>query len=441
MAGALTDEVKSAEGGFLQLHKDYLDANSLSNDLLEFNKAGIERFESLKFPHPKHEMFTFVNTREIASTEFALNPGGTCSADVVKNHVYACSEQSCLVLVDGVYQPELSDLSALAGKVELADFEKAFSDEKLKQSLVESLKKETDVFSALNAAFAKQGVFLKVLPKAQINKPIQVLLVSTGAEGKPAMSAPRFCVHIGKHAEVKIIVKTVGDGNSYFSNTVQDYFLDENSSVIFSQVQADSKESWNFSKTFVRLNQYSRFKSTHAMAGSKLTRNNYQTHLCEPGAELTMNGVSVLVDKEQVHQYIQVNHHAPNCISHQYFKNIVNDKSRASFDGTVVVDPGAQLTQSDQLINNLMLSDEAHADGKPNLMIYADDVKCAHGNTVGQIDDEQLFYLETRGLSASVAKTLLTTSFARSIIDTVEFPEVVEDLKSLLLSKLERNHA
>jgi len=130
---------------------------------------------------------------------------------------------------------------------------------------------------------------------------------------------------------------------------------------------------------------------------------------------LYLSGASVLVNQEQVHNFVRIHHEAPHCSSNQLFKNVINDKGRSSIDGTVIVNKGAQLTNSDQLINNLMLSDEAHADNKPNLMIFADDVKCTHGTTVGQINEDQLFYLKTRGLSQELAKSLLTTSFVNSL--------------------------
>jgi Fe-S cluster assembly protein SufD len=171
-----------------------------------------------------------------------------------------------------------------------------------------------------------------------------------------------------------------------------------------------------------------------------LVRNHNEVWLNESGAEMELNGVSVLEEDEQSHQFVRVHHEVENCTSHQYFKNIINDRARASFDGTVVVNKGAQLTNSDQLINNLMLSDEGHADCKPNLMIFADDVKCAHGATVGQLDDDQLFYLKTRGLSESVAKEILTQSFARSIVQKIPFEPVVKELDETLLKKLVANN-
>ncbi|PIQ97266.1 MAG: Fe-S cluster assembly protein SufD, partial [Nitrospinae bacterium CG11_big_fil_rev_8_21_14_0_20_56_8] len=183
-----------------------------------------------------------------------------------------------------------------------------------------------------------------------------------------------------------------------------------------------------------------RFLSTHASSGCRLARHHYEVDLDDVGGELRLNGLSVISREEQVHNYVRIHHRAPNCTSHQFFRNIISHRARSSVDGTVIVDPGAQQTQSDQLINNLMLTDEGHADNKPNLMIFADDVKCTHGATVGQIDENQIFYLKTRGLTEAAAKSLLTRSFAESVLESIDFPAVREDLENTLLKKLEASH-
>ena len=216
--------------------------------------------------------------------------------------------------------------------------------------------------------------------------------------------------------------------------------ISEGAGVVLTQVQADPFDAWNFSKTRVYQKRNSRFHSTNSSAGSALVRHHFEVRLEEEGAELILNGVSVLGGKEQVHNFVRIHHEAPQCVSHQHFKNVINDEGRSSFDGTVIVNQGAQLTNSNQLINNLMLSNNCHADNKPNLMIFADDVKCTHGATIGQIDDEQMFYLQTRGLSEKFAKELLTRGFAESIIQTIEFPEVVNELSNTLLKKLEASN-
>ena len=422
----------SAESAFLDLHKKLLTQGRPA--LAELQEAALNRFESLGFPYSKHEMFTFVNTKGLVATSFSLSDGSAqVSEDFVAGHIYPECEDQCLVFVDGVFDRGLSRFEGVsANLVSLSE-----ADQELKDYLSKTAENENDVFAALSTAFCSEGLVFKVDDNTQISGTVQVLFVSTGRSVGPAMHAPRLVWQLGKLAEVKVIEKFVGTEGGYFINSVQDWLLAEGAGVSFTQVQADSFDSWHFSKTRVHLNRNARFYSSNASSGTQLARHHYEVWLKEEGSELRLNGVSVLDGKEQVHNFIRIHHEAPQCISHQHFKNVVNGHARSSFDGTVIVNEGAQLTNSDQLINNLMLSNDCHANNKPNLMIFADDVKCTHGVTIGQIDEDQWFYLQTRGLSAKAAKELLTRSFAQSIIQTIEFPEVVEELNNTLLKKLE----
>jgi Fe-S cluster assembly protein SufD len=422
----------SAVSAFLDLHKKLIEQGSPA--LAELQQVALNRFELLGFPHSKHEMYTYLNTKGLVETAFGLSDGSKkVSEDFVASHIYPDCESQCLVFVDGVLNRELSRLESV--KTYLVPLSEAVSDQELKKYLSETAENENDVFAALSTAFCGEGLVFKVGDNTQISGPVQVLFVSTG--GSPVMHVPRLVWQLGNLSEVKVIEKFVGVEGGYFINAVQDWLLAEGAGVSFTQVQADASDSWHFSKTRVHLHRNSRFHSTNASYGTQLARHHYDVRLKEEGSELRLNGVSVLDDKEQVHNFIRIHHEAPQCVSHQHFKNIINGQARSSFDGTVIVNQGAQLTNSNQLINNLMLSNDCHADNKPNLMIFADDVKCTHGATIGQIDEEQWFYLQTRGLSARVAKELLTRSFAKSIIETIEFPEVVKELNGTLLKKLE----
>ena len=422
----------SAESGFLDLHKKLLEQGRPA--LEELQEAALNRFELLGFPHSKHEMYTFVNTKGLVATSFSLPDGvASVSEDFVAGHIYPDCERQCLVFVDGVFDRGLSRFEGVS--TNLVPLSEACQE--LKNYLSDMAENENDVFASLSTAFCGEGLVFKVDDNTQISGTVQVLFVSTGRSAGPVMHAPRLVWQLGKLSEVKVIEKFVGTEGGYFINSVQDWLLAEGAGVSFTQVQADSFESWHFSKIRVHLNRNARFYSSNASSGTQLARHHYEIWLKEEGSELRLNGVSVLDDKEQVHNFIRIHHEAPQCISHQHFKNVVNGHARSSFDGTVIVNPGAQLTSSDQLINNLMLSDDCHANNKPNLMIFADDVKCTHGVTIGQIDEDQWFYLQTRGLSAKAAKELLTRSFAQSIIQTIEFPEVVEELNGTLLKKLE----
>lgn len=422
----------SAESAFLDLHKKLLEQGRPA--LVELQEAALNRFELLGFPHSKHEMYTFVNTKGLVTSSFGLpDSGAGVSEDFIASHIYPDCERQCLVFVDGVFDRSLSRFEGVsANLVPLSE-----ADPELKSYLSKMAENENDVFASLSTAFCGEGLVFKVDDNTQISGTVQVLFVSTGRSTGPVMHAPRLVWQLGKLAEVRVIEKFVGTEGGYFINSVQDWLLAEGAGVSLTQVQADVFDSWHFSKTRVHLSRNARFYSSNASSGTQLARHHYEAWLRQEGSELRLNGVSVLDGNEQVHNFIRIHHEAPQCVSHQHFKNVVNGHARSSFDGTVVVNEGAQLTSSDQLVNNLMLSDDCHANNKPNLMIFADDVKCTHGVTIGQIDEDQWFYLQTRGLSAKAAKELLTRSFAKSIIDTIEFPEVVEELNGTLLKKLE----
>jgi Fe-S cluster assembly protein SufD len=426
------------ESMVLDLHKKYLEEIKPPQPFRELNSVGAERFELLKLPHSKHEMYTFVNTKELSSVRFDLPGKGGVESDFIKKHIYPACDDNVIVMLDGVFRPDLSNTSNLDSRIKVTDLAKALDNHQAKQYLLDTIRAENDVFASINSAFFHQGIYLEVEHAAQAN--LQILCVSSGSSSNPVMTTPRILAKVGRNAEIGVVLKYVGAKGNYFVNAVQDFILEENSKVIYTQIQADDRTARHFSKTRIQMSANSRFLAANASFGSKLVRHHYEAHLKGNGAELLLNALSILRGEDQVHNFVRVHHEAPHCVSNQHFKNIVNDKTRSSFDGTVIVCKGAQLTSSDQLINNLQLSDDAHADSKPNLMIFADDVKCTHGSTVGRLNDEQLFYLNSRCLSLDAAKTLLTRSFAESILETIQFPDVVNDLRKTLLKKLEPDY-
>ena len=440
MTGTLTQSAKRPEGVIHELHRKFLSEARPPEAFRPVNSAGISRFETLGFPHRKHEMYTFVNTQPLVNTGFALQKPGKIASDAVRPYLYPGCETSHLVLVDGTFRPDLSDTSALGDGVRAVGLEQSAGEEPLRHYLLETIEAEDDVFAAINAAFLSGGLHLEVMPRFTASAPLQILVLSSGSVSGSVVTCPRLFVQVGELAEIGLIVRFAGTGGNYFVNTVIDVRVSEGAGVRYSQIQQDNETCWHFSKTRVRLARNGRFLSTHASSGCRLARHHYEVDLDDVGGELRLNGLSVISREEQVHNYVRIHHRAPNCTSHQFFRNIISHRARSSVDGTVIVDPGAQQTQSDQLINNLMLTDEGHADNKPNLMIFADDVKCTHGATVGQIDENQIFYLKTRGLTEAAAKSLLTRSFAESVLESIDFPAVREDLENTLLKKLEASH-
>jgi Fe-S cluster assembly protein SufD len=437
MTTTLVTATDQAESALLKLHRKFQSENRPPDALAPLNTAAIQRFELLKFPHRKHEMYTFANTKDLVSTAFSVATGVSVPEGLIKNHIYPECESSYLVIVDGAFRDDLSDYSAIKSSVNIVPLEEAVAEAEIKEHLVGTIEKENDVFASINSAFLSQGTLIDVPAKKQVGSPLQILHVSTGSPSGKVTSHPRILLRLGEMAELKLVIKYVGDQGNYFVNSVMDLLVGEQAGATYAQVQEDATDAWHCSKTRIFLERNSRVKATNAFFGNKLTRHHFEAHLKDVGAELTLNSVSVLKDQEQVHHFVRIHHESPHTTSAQNFKNVVNDNSRSSVDGTVIVNQGAQQTFSDQLINNLMLSDNAHADNKPNLMIFADDVKCTHGATVGQLDEDQLFYLKTRGLSGKVAKELLTKSFAESIVQTIDFPGVVDYLEKNLLKKLE----
>lgn len=438
MSDLIVETGVTPETELLEFHKKFLEGKKSSN-FLSLNKIGAQQFEKLGYPNSKHEMFTFVNTKDLA-VDFASVTRSEASKDDIKNFVYPECERNLIVLLDGQYREDLSDTYGLNSGIELISGNEAMADSKIRQYLESSAKEENDTFAAINAAFCEDGLFLNIPGKVVMKSPLQILAIANGTGERRQSTRPRILVRIGDFAEAKVIVRYAGLKGSYFVNSVQDFVLGNGAGLELVQVETDQKVAHNFSKTRLVLNRDSRFNGTNISYGSALTRCHLESRLKAPGAEFRLNSVGVLKGKEQVHHYIRVYHEAAQCSSDMHFKNIVNEQSRTSVDGTVIVEKDAQLTNSDQLINNLILGDDAHADSKPNLIINADDVKCTHGNTVGQIDEEQLFYLKTRGLSESIAKTLLTKSFAASIIEKIAFPSVRKDVEATLLKKLEANN-
>jgi Fe-S cluster assembly protein SufD len=433
-----TDVLDSSELLVIENFKNLKDEGKLNAALSFLNDAALERFESMGYPHRTHEMFTFVNRKELTATQFdcRYGPEREPDADTVRRYTTEGCDSSVIVIVDGKYNEELSNVDALKGAVELTRLEDAACSGWVRERLAESLELEKDAFALINSAFTAGVVVVDIADGARLETPLQILNLSTPSSGKSVMTVPRVMIRAGSAARAGMVVKYVGNQDG-FVNSFTDILVEKEAEVNYSQVQLEPGEGYHFSKSRVTVKGNGKFFAVNGIGGGRLVRSSYEVALLEEGAELGLSSVSVLRGAEQAHHFVLVRHEAPRCLSNQWFRNIVNDRARTSVNSTVKVLPGAQETVSTQLINNLMLSPDARADNKPNLMIYADDVKCTHGATVAQLDDEQLFYLRSRGMPEAGARSLLTTSFARSIIDKVNYPPVAREMADTLLGKLE----
>jgi len=407
--------------------------------LQTLNESALNQFKLIQWPHPRHEMFTFVNVKELVNVDYSYHHSQPekVSSEIVQDHIYSGLEDSFLVFVDGKFNPELSNYSRLNDDLTVTAFDEVDSDSSVTKYLQESITLEQDVFSLLNTIFLTSGYVIDIKENTCLSNPLQILHISTGSSDKLVVTNPQLFVKIGDSSEVAFVVKTVGLDQPYFINSVENYVVGKEAKVDYTCIQSDNCFARNLTKTKIVLNEKSQFVATNALFGSDLTRHHFEACLKGEEGKIDWNSVSLLSRHEQVHHYIRVHHEATNCVSNQQFKNIVDDQSKVSVDTTVVVHEGAIKTVSNQLINNLALSEEVHTDVKPNLMIYADDVKCSHGATIGQVDEDQLLYLRTRGLATSQARKLLITGFVNSLMSTIKNKSVSNALKGMINTKLE----
>jgi Fe-S cluster assembly protein SufD len=407
--------------------------------LLSVKEASIKRFGELGFPKRKHEMFTYADTRELALTQFATSdvPSAAGLAGQLKGHTLAGCERSVLVVVDGYFSPTLSNIAGVSDHVVVTTLGIAAKTGPVLAMLEKYAAVETDVFATLNGAFFHDGVAIRIKPRAKLSAPLQVVVISSGANDVPPASYPRIFVDAGESSESSVIVKYAGFGGAYFVNAREDVIAREGASLHYAVIQADGPESWNMTKLAVELGANARFNHTMAFNGGRIARRNIEARLKGEGAKIEISGASALAGKEQSHIYARVYHEAPDCESSQLFRNVVTGESKNSVDTTVIVGEAASGSVSRQLVNALVLSNGARADAKPNLMIYNDDVKCSHGATAGGVNDDQLFYMTTRGVARRDAQRALVAAFLRSVTSLMPTPASVETAEELVVRKME----
>lgn len=354
-----------------------------------------DHFLELGLPAKGNEVFRKVKLKRLLEQKF-------CLADEGKGE-----KRDALVFVNGVFQKELSQMPEGIIVLPLDEAMGTYGS-----FLTKGLKEETDPFAALNAALHEKGLFVYVPPKMAAE-----LKVVSFVEAEGAMVNPRLQLFAGQGAEVSLTWETEAKGEGFFLNQVIDCHLEEQARVSLFQKEGAIDEAFAFSAVRAHQKRSSHFLAVMETKGSKTVRHDYRVVLAGEGAEADLKGVWRLHEKREAHVNVLIDHQAPNCRSLQLFKGALGDFSRSSFEGKIVVRQAAQKTDAFQLNNNLLLSDHAHADSKPNLEVFADDVKASHGATVGQLDQEELFYLNTRGFSKEQAQALLIESYCREITD------------------------
>ena len=416
---------------------------SILNDPLEkIRQKSWQHFLSLGLPSRHNEVYRYIKLRHLFSQPYQLAKKKTLTFDQIKSWIYPECIQSVLVFVNGHFSVELSCLDALPEKVVVSSLEDATQTYGafLNNHWTKSLKEETDSFASFNGALHQKGAFVYLSPKTVVEAPIQILHI-VEHDDQLQLLMPRVHVFVGNHSNVRLIStqKSLTKAG-YFVNQVTELILDEGAHVHHTQILCDEHpQSWHLDALRATLKRDSSLKTVCVTEGSVTVRTDYKIQLAGENAEALLNGVWMLADKREAHAHVFMDHQAPYCRSYQLFKGVLSDFSRSSFEGKIMVRQAAQKTEAFQLNNNLLLDDHAHADSKPNLEIFADDVKASHGATIGQLDLEQLFYMKTRGLSDQAAKSLLIFGYCEQVVEMITLPSLREEISSRVRQYLNKS--
>ncbi|MEO5573583.1 MAG: Fe-S cluster assembly protein SufD [Gammaproteobacteria bacterium] len=344
---------------------------------------------------------------------------------------------SRLVFVNGIYAPQLSACASLPSGTVVNSLAEAMSsyDDVVRTHIGQLADFQQDIFSALNTSLLHDGA-LVIIPKGQVvSAPIHLLFVSTHQEN-PTAVYPRCLIVAEKDSSFTLIEDYVSlDGDVYFTNAVTEIIVGENAEVRHAKLQRESRTAFHIAQCAVTLARDSVYTSTTVTFGARLSRHNLHVLQNAEGAQCTLDGLALISARQLADTHTFMDHAHAHGKSTQLHKCIVDGAAHAVFSGKVFVRKGAQLTNSAQSNRNLLLSDKARVDTKPQLEIFADDVKCAHGATVGQLDEEELFYLKSRGLNELAARNLLTYAFAAELIDRIPIASVVEQLRQIVLTQ------
>jgi len=395
--------------------------------------AAFARFAKLGLPTTQDEDWKYTSLAPLAHMRFEPAPDATVR-DIDR---WTLGDGAIrLVFVNGRYRPELSSRApggAFAGSLAFALAERP---ELVERELGRHADHHGHALTALNTAFIEDGAFVHLPAGASLEAPIHLLYLST-APDKPGLSQPRNLIVAGANSQATVIETYAGLGDDvYLTNAVTEVVLGENARLDHYKLQEESARSFHIAATQVHHGRDSRFTSHSVALGAALARNELRALLAAEGSECTLNGLYMATGKQHLDNRTLVDHKSPRCTSRELYKGVLDGHSRGVFSGRVLVRQDAQKTDASQTNKNLLLSDDAVVDTKPQLEIFADDVKCAHGAAVGQLDENALFYLRTRGIGQEAARSLLTYAFASEMVNLVPLGPLRARVRDLVTAKL-----
>jgi Fe-S cluster assembly protein SufD len=416
--------------------------------LQSLRAKGMARFEALGFPTTKNEDWHFTSVAPISERIFraamtsksGVSSEGSTAGMVARadlgRFTFDQPAWHTLVFVNGEFSENLSSYAGLGGKVRVSSLAKAIRSGtgRPERHLGKIATFDNHPFTALNTAFVRDGAFVELQADAVVEQPIHLIFVSEG-RGE-SVSHPRNLIVAAQNSRASIIESYICVRDTpYFTNAVTEISLGDGARIDHYKIQRESEQSFHVGTTHIRQGRASQLHSFSFAVGGSLARTNIYTCLDGDGATCTLNGLYLADGVQHIDNQTSIEHIAPNCPSHELYKGVLDGHSHGVFNGKVYVHPEAQKTDGKQSNNNLLLSPTARVDTKPQLEIFADDVKCTHGATVGRLDEVAMFYLNSRGIGPETARMLLTYAFAADVLETIELQPMKEELEKMVLSR------
>jgi Fe-S cluster assembly protein SufD len=422
---------------FASLLKDFTSASDTGLRLDAFRQRGLERATRLGFPTTSQEEWRYTNLEPVARLPFQPAPvarGALPVAAELGKYFTGGAAARRLVFVDGAYAPSLSSPGPALAGLKLGNI--AQHGVSVADCLDRCAGAYENFMGALNSAFFTDGAYISAETGVVVPEPIQLLFISTRA-GAGFTYQPRNWILAAANARLAVIESYVSlDAGAYVTNAMTEVVAGAGAQVEHVRLQNESLEAFHFGGLHATLGRHTRFNSHSISLGARLARQDLRAVFAEAGGYALFNGLYLTQGSQLTDHHTLMDHAKPHCESHEYYHGILDDRSKGVFNGKIIVRLDAQKTDAKQTNRNLLLSDQAVIDTKPQLEIFADDVKCTHGATVGQLDEDSVFYLRSRGIGAVEARRMLIHAFARAVIQRVETECLRSDLDRLILAKL-----
>lgn len=403
-------------------------------DLHEIRKRALENFNSLSLPTLKDEEWRYTNISPLLKHNFTAADGdASISDEKINNLKFDDLKSSIVVFVNGRFSEEHSQLLTLPEGAVVSSISEAIKNypDIIEKHFAKYADYNSQIFTALSTAFTKDGAFVYIPENKIVGDPIHIIFITSSDDN--IITQPRNLFVAGNNSQVSIIEHYVGaDENIYFTNIVTEIVVGENAIVDHTKLQEESKKAFHLGRMEVDLERSSNFTSHSFSTGGAITRNDFNSRFNDEGGECTFNGLFFLQDEQLFDIHTLIDHANPLCNSHEHYKGILEDNSHGVFNGKVIVRTDAQKTNAFQENNNILLSDNALVNTKPQLEIFADDVKCSHGATIGQLDEEARFYLKSRGIGNEAADSILIHAFASDVFTSIKLDAVRNYMEEIL---------